>query len=78
MSSFASLGAAREQGLVRANTATFLKARLEALVKSGVLDATALETLSRPSVAAGVPTRVITKRPEFVYKHVKSAVPGAC
>jgi hypothetical protein len=82
MASFASLGAAQEQRLVRANTAAFLKSRLEAFVEAGVLSKTALTALAVAAPAstnawsAGVPTTFTTRRPEWAYKHVKSAVPG--
>ena len=79
--SFASLGAAQEQRLVRAQTATFLKARLEQMVEAGAVSRSALAALSAaatPSATAfGVPTTHTTRRPEWAYKHVKSAVPGA-
>ena len=75
MSSFASLGLAQEQQLVRAQTAAYLKTRLEAMVASGAVDAAAALQALSTGRASSVPTRVVKTRPEWVYKHVKSAVP---
>lgn len=82
--SFAALGAAQEQRLVRDQTAAFLKKRLAEFAEAGSLPRAALAALEqqRRSAAAGlfdgVPTTVTRSRPaaEVVYKHVKSAVPG--
>ena len=78
MASFAALGAAQEQRYVREQAASFLKARLEQMVEAGTVSRAVLAGSPAASAVAGVPTTHTTRRTEWVYKHVKSAVPGEC
>lgn len=78
--SFAALGAAQEQRLVRAQTAAFLQERLAQLVEAGAAhrSSSAAAATALFVEAGGVPTTVTRSRPaaEVVYQHVKSAVPS--